>query len=249
MTIEELKIEHDLLNEGVAPGFIRLPGGVEIPTVEESRFGFEFFCWRSPEMVAEMKAFLQVARGKRRFFDIGALHGVFSLAFKSLNPKGFVYAFEPHPGSYRVLCSNSELAHDMHCIDQAVSDHYGMIEMGQEWDCHYSTANKEGEIYKIPCVTGDSYVRMLGADLIKIDVEGHEAHVLRGLSETIANFRPAILLEIHPLRLASCEEHVGIMLEQLYEEGYTPTDTATGQELDWDTQVWNKQDCRILFTP
>jgi hypothetical protein len=33
-------------------------------------------------------------------------------------------------------------------------------------------------------------------DFIKVDIEGWEAHFLRGAKETIARFRPAILIEV-----------------------------------------------------
>jgi FkbM family methyltransferase len=53
----------------------------------------------------------------------------------------------------------------------------------------------------IPVMVGDEVVDSLGIDsvaLIKVDVEGLELPVLRGLTQTIERYRPAVLFEVLP---------------------------------------------------
>jgi len=40
-------------------------------------------------------------------------------------------------------------------------------------------------------------------DLVKIDVEGAEMSVLRGMAGTLTRFRPRLIIEIHPKNLES----------------------------------------------
>ncbi len=50
---------------------------------------------------------------------------------------------------------------------------------------------------KLKVVRGDDYFWQQGIrpTLIKIDVEGFESHVLRGMTDTIAEYSPTILME------------------------------------------------------
>jgi Methyltransferase FkbM domain len=56
----------------------------------------------------------------------------------------------------------------------------------------------------VPSTTADALSREFDfrPDVVKIDVEGHEAKVLRGMWDLINCRRPLIFLELHPERLA-----------------------------------------------
>ena len=53
-----------------------------------------------------------------------------------------------------------------------------------------------GEAGSVPVAMGDALLRGVGPDFLKIDVEGMELRVLRGLRKTIGRRRPAIFIEV-----------------------------------------------------
>src|SRR5712675_758840 len=114
MTIEEkiefLKNRYESIQLGLSQDEICIRPGIRFKITEFSRFGFEFFCWRSPEeMVLEMDCFVKYAYGKKRLIDVGSFHGIFSLVFNSMNKESESYAFEPSPDPFAVLMDNSVL--------------------------------------------------------------------------------------------------------------------------------------------
>jgi len=80
----------------------------------------------------------------------------------------------------------------------------------------------------IPSVTLDGFCSRQGLrpDLMKIDVEGAELHVLRGARNVLADSRPLIYCEIHPQQMANCGGSVNELTGLLSETGYdvTPLD-------------------------
>jgi FkbM family methyltransferase len=188
MTCEELKILHDKRQEGLAPNQMCIREGIIVDiNDEEARFGYEFFCWRSPDMVHEMEMFVQYAVGKESFLDVGAGHGIFSLVFSKINPKGLLFAIEPYKPSYDVLAKMTEkIGSRMHLANVAYSDTNGEMYIREQWGS-----------FKVECVVGDDTLPF-PVDIIKIDVEGHEQNVLNGLKKTITKYKPTIFLELHP---------------------------------------------------
>jgi len=69
------------LNAGRDRNQIRMRLDVSFRAEEESIDAFQWFCWRSPSMVAEYDLFLEVSRNYRFLLDVGASHGVYALSF------------------------------------------------------------------------------------------------------------------------------------------------------------------------
>ena len=148
-------------------------------------------------------------------FDIGANHGEHADVFLRLGAR--VVAVEPNP----VCCKRIRaLRHDDRRLTvrcEAVGDrqgeadlftgvHDGHSTVSEEWMQAASKTNagfKWNEPIKVHLNTLDSIRREYGTpDFIKIDVEGYEANVLRGMS-----FLPSALgFEFHAFGLASVEE-------------------------------------------
>jgi FkbM family methyltransferase len=233
-TCEELKIVHEQRQAGVSLNEICIREGITIPIVEESRFGFEFFCWRSPEMKEEMDCFIEYSKGRKSLLDIGALHGIFSLVFTELNKGSKAYAFEPSPKPYAVLNENTLLTGNTRPFNRALSDGFGVLEMYQQWD-HYVLGAPQlgvkGAIVK--CFSGDTFCEDYPPiDTIKIDVEGMELRVLKGLRMTISKSHPLIFLELHPERVEQGD--IETIIEMLKFWKYTAIDSRTKKDISFE---------------
>lgn len=248
MTPEELKPFHEQLQEGLKPDQICIREGVVLTINEKSRFPFEFFCWRSPEMVKEMDEFIKYAKGKRRLLDIGAHHGLFSLVFTSINKTGKAMAFEPSPDPYQILfdnCNNSQIS----CKPVALSEKTGRLEMVYEWDHLIVGEAEKDKTIDVPTFTGDEICsHSFPPDVIKIDVEGHEWKVLKGLKTTITTKHPIIFLELHPQRLEQQGDSLHDIIEFFEELEYVAIDTETGEGISWpNIESIKDKDLRLVL--
>jgi len=136
--------------------------------------------------------------------DIGANSGNHSL-FYALS--GFqVYAFEPNPHTRASLKINIGFnpTLDITCVPIGLSDTSGYLELSLPTGSNLGTASLSSTIsnksLRVPVSTGDAYVvenNVKDLCFIKIDVEGHELPVLRGLVHSLNRDRPVIFVEIN----------------------------------------------------
>jgi len=165
--------------------------------------------------------------------DVGANIGWFSLlAAGIVGDTGRVLAVEPNPANC-ALIERSAVDNgfsNMQVVAAAAADHPGVAAL--------ETDGSNGRIvpldagigeamacsYVVPVRTLDDLVADAGLEsvaLVKIDVEGAEPLVLRGASETLGRWRPAIVCEFFPLLL---EGNFGFdpsdFLKQLRSFGY-----------------------------
>lgn len=152
---------------------------------------------------------INLSRQAETVFDIGANTGVYSLITKSLNPKAKVYAFEPVKRVYEKLCENNILnEYDVVCLEKATSNKTGTAVIYDTPTEHvYSVTvgknlndtNVEVIPTSIETVRLDDFIESENIekiDLMKIDVETHEAEVLEGLGKYLELFKPTLLIEI-----------------------------------------------------
>lgn len=149
------------------------------------------------------------------FLDVGANQGELTLVAARHAPRGRVYAFEPVPEWFQLLCENVRLNGLVNVtpVNVALSEAEGVREMFTSDDVETYTALHEGlssfvrtdtrpvPLGSFPTVPLDTFARREGlerVDLVKIDVEGAEASVLAGGREVIARHRPMIILEWNP---------------------------------------------------
>ncbi|HEY6895043.1 MAG TPA: FkbM family methyltransferase, partial [Rhodanobacteraceae bacterium] len=69
-------------------------------------------------------------------------------------------------------------------------------------------------------------------DFVKIDVEGLELEVLRGMTDVIARRRPALYIEIHGADMEKKLENVTAVAEFLWNAGYTLHHVESGLAID-----------------
>lgn len=138
--------------------------------------------------------------------DIGANIGTHTLALARLvGPQGLVFAFEPQRIVFQTLCANMALnsLDNVHCINAVVGESSGTLRLSDP-DPH--VANNFGGV-QVAMISGapeaapvervvlDDFLNTGRLKLIKIDVEGMEAEVLRGARRTLARFKPILYVE------------------------------------------------------
>jgi len=177
------------------------------------------------------------------FFDIGANVGFFSLvAARLVGPSGCVYAFEPVARIAR--CVEAHAVRNrypwIHVVEAAVGDVPGTAPLFLSEHPGGATlspgdAEDTSASVSISVVSIDSLVAtgaVPAPDVVKIDVEGAELDVLRGMVETLDRVRPVVVCEVDaPERDAVAEkavrvtrflEHAGYAVEIL-EPSYQQT--------------------------
>ncbi|HXG85364.1 MAG TPA: FkbM family methyltransferase [Pyrinomonadaceae bacterium] len=152
---------------------------------------------------------IKLVRQAEVIFDVGANTGIYSLIAKSLNPQARVYAFEPIERVFQKLEHNNHLnGYDITCFDYALSNTDGTATVYDTPTEHiYSVTVNENNSpegtevvpVEIKVIRLDSLITQMNiekVDLIKLDVETHEAEVLEGLGGYLDKFIPTMLIEI-----------------------------------------------------
>jgi len=183
-----------------------------------------------PEVENVLRAFL---RPGDTFVDVGANIGIFSLlAAQIVGPRGRVIAFEPVPITLEKLRANILLNNlqNITVVPVALSDETrrGFIHLDGENNSGASSFRKSRNSRECVDVAIDTFDRYAEAHLataprlIKIDVEGAEVRVLRGMQQLLASTdRPPIVLEVSEgslLKLGSSKEE---LFEIASAHGYT----------------------------
>jgi FkbM family methyltransferase len=135
--------------------------------------------------------------------DVGANIGTHTVSFaKTVGHEGRVFAFEPQRLVHQTLCGNIALngLTNVVALHAAASDRLGHVRIpavDPEKEYNFGAVavcgdDDRGELVEsIPIDALD----LPGCRLIKVDVEGMEATVLRGAKETIERCQPALFVE------------------------------------------------------
>lgn len=146
------------------------------------------------------------------YIDIGAHFGYYTLlAAKLIGENGKVFAFEAAGKTHEVLQRNTKNMKQVEVLHNAVSNREEVISF-YEFPILYSEYNSmdveqfkneewikryKPEKTEVRAVTIDIFSEALfkKPDFIKIDVEGAEDKVLLGCKETLAKYRPMVIME------------------------------------------------------
>lgn len=152
------------------------------------------------------------------FVDVGANIGLYTLkAARLAGPQGRVFAAEPGHAARGELEANIALNtfNNITVFAGALSDAEGEatlhhVDRGNDPQAFSLLADgTEKSSETVTVTTLDAIVAAQGlarVDCIKIDVEGFEAHVLRGARETLARWHPTVIFEVNcPTLLQSRE--------------------------------------------
>jgi len=144
--------------------------------------------------------------------DVGAHAGQHTKLFARMAPQGHVFAFEPGVYARSILnivfrirqfanvtlvplgLSDAVTMETLHVpLKRHGSMGFGLSHMGHQTD------GRETVQEEIHLTTLDTFVKdhhLARIDFIKVDIEGWEAHFLRGAMGSIKRFRPVIMLEV-----------------------------------------------------
>jgi FkbM family methyltransferase len=161
--------------------------------------------------------------------DVGANIGYYSLVLsRRVGPQGRVYAFEPEPSNLALLHANLQINGCSNVVVEplALADVHGH---GALYLCpsnrgdHRLGVTPDRDVITVPVSTADRCLRShLGRfDFVKIDAQGAEELVLRGMPQLIERNRRRLtmLIELCPSTLPSVGSTYGSMLAFLDEMG------------------------------
>ncbi|MDX2132111.1 MAG: FkbM family methyltransferase [Planctomycetota bacterium] len=210
------------------------------------------------------KVFALVLRPGMVFFDVGSHFGYFSLLASHLvGPSGQVHAFEPTPSTYEVVSKN--LAPLAHARANNVAVWREDSEMTfRDFGVEFSAFNSLGASkltqaelararvreVKVRARSLDSYVAETGVapDFLKIDTEGAELDVLRGMERLLAEKRPALTLEVGDVGTQAGDRESRRVVDHMLARGYDAFELA-GDRLVPHTPRERYDYGNILFGP
>jgi FkbM family methyltransferase len=182
--------------EAAFPGGLRLR--LDLRESLQRDFLFGLYDRRELELVREHL-------GDGDFVDVGAHVGLYTVAAARAT-SGRVLAFEPNPSARAQLAENLTLngCRNVLVVPKAVGEAPGraLLHVPATPDPSFSSLDAgrfaEGEPIDVEVTTVDAEVRSAGVRpaVVKVDVEGGELAVVRGMRSTIAEHRPVLLVEV-----------------------------------------------------
>jgi FkbM family methyltransferase len=175
---------------------------------------------------------VEALRGKHCFVDVGTNLGWFTCLASKIIPNGNIYGFEMDDLNFALLQKNISLnkCNNVECINMAISESSGDLTYKREIDrpdAGFRLEPGEGAghlagFVSVKSVTLDDFLEKRGItpEVIKIDVEGAEMNVLRGMRRTLEKTMPVLFLEVHPEQLhnfnTSTSEIINILISNKY---------------------------------
>jgi len=159
----------------------------------------------------------QLLRPGGCMLDVGANVGYYSvLGAQIVGGSGRVVAVEPDAGNCALLRANTSGLTPVEAHEVALGAQPGRVTMST------NPAN-QGDLYplrdagsEVPVLRGDD-LGLDRVDLLKIDVQGAEVAVLKGLRRTLTRSRPglAVMIEAWPYGLARFGDSAAALLDEL----------------------------------
>ncbi|MGE3619305.1 MAG: FkbM family methyltransferase [Acidimicrobiia bacterium] len=158
--------------------------------------------------LAVQTALADVLRPGMDFLDVGANVGFFTmLAARIVGPAGRAVAIEPVPANVAQVRANARRNRlsNVEVLEMAAGDavgtttlvlaaHPGGAAIASAGDPPDATGTIDVEVTTVDALVAAG--RIPAPAVVKVDVEGAEAAVLRGMAATLAEHRPVVLVEI-----------------------------------------------------
>jgi FkbM family methyltransferase len=180
--------------------------------------------------------------------DIGANIGFYSRLLSRLVGKdGVVYAFEPDEDNCKFLAKTVINYPNVKIVKAACGEKNGSAclyrSKKMNVDHHMYKGEESRECVEVKMVSIDEYLSQTekSAGLIKIDVQGYDCHVLRGMKKTIARSSNALIIgELWPYGLRQAGSSADEYLAELQRIGLDIKMLAQMDSKDFSTNDKNK---------
>jgi len=197
---------------------------------------------------------LRTLRQSMSFIDVGAHFGFFTLlASELVGTGGRVLALEPMPETFAFLSRNIDehgTCGNITAINAAAFSSatkltfhdYGLVNSGLDSAFSARTldnrtiATRDVEVNALTLDDVVADLKLERVDLIKIDAESSEAHVLQGASRTIETHKPRVILEVGDFDLSGVVQSTSLV-EWFRARGYTPYEFSQGNVIHHDTRA------------
>ena len=164
--------------------------------------------------------------------DIGGNIGYYVLLeHKCIGNNGKIIAIEPSPDNFKILEDNLALQNisNVQAYNIAAGDKDGqlnfLIYKDASNSCMVIPEGQEerwpGDKIKVPVRKMDQFINELKLeqiDFVRMDVEGYELHIIKGMKESLSKFKPKIHIEVHKNILG--KENVKKFFQVFKELGY-----------------------------
>lgn len=150
------------------------------------------------------RALLEAIQPGDTVWDIGANVGLYTEKFaRQVGPSGHVVAFEPSPGSVQALRARFGATRGVTICAVALAEQPGVATF-------YTNGSGDGTTdslverganaipHQVEVRRGEEFLQSFPPQVIKIDVEGFELEVLRGLGEVLSSpGLRSVMIEVH----------------------------------------------------
>ena len=165
------------------------------------------------------------------FVDVGANRGLHTLhAARVLGSRGHVYSFEPHPETFEVLKAHLVMNQLRNCtpFNIGISEINAELALNMFNDDHSGTCSfvTSGEVTKtvlVPVHPLDEVLdaaSLTGPILVKIDVEGFEHQVLKGMAQLLSRPDTTVICELTDEWLRKTGSSVDAVMVDMSKHGY-----------------------------
>lgn len=193
------------------------------------------------------RAFIDILKPGMTFFDVGSHFGYFSLLARELvGPAGAVHAFDPTPSTFEMLRKNVGHLSNVTTINAAAFSTETTLQFtdfGVEFSAYNSisggklTGEQEARAklhqVNVKAITIDGYIERTGVkpNVMKIDAEGAELEILKGMEKTLTVARPIVTLEVGDVGAAKGTKQSRTVVDHILARGYKPFEYKNGNRL------------------
>lgn len=187
------------------------------------------------------------------FVDVGANRGIHAVyAAGKLRGKGWVYAFEPHPKSFKILEAHVTMNQldNVRMYNVGLSDEPGTLVLhefvGQGLDvCSFlpdsfgePSGTREVAVWRLE--DHADLVPFSGSTLVKIDTEGFDLHVLKGMGTLLDYDDLTVVTEVNDGWLTKAGGSAQELFDFMHARGFVAHLVSVKSSVFWRTLALQK---------